>query len=85
MRFKAQEITASVWLNGAYTAFNTIVSLEYLLKIKSKMIVNFVKNNDTKPSKSVFRGLRFELVPYAKKYSISKGINRHFSLKSTLL
>jgi hypothetical protein len=85
MRFKAQEITAGVCLNGAYTALNTIILLEYLLKIKSKMIANFVKNNDTKPSKSVFRGLRFELVLSAKKYSISKGINRHFSLKSTLL
>lgn len=66
MRFKAQETTPSVWLSGAYIALNTIVLLEYLPKIKSKMIVNFVKINESKPSKRVFRGLRFELVPCAK-------------------
>lgn len=66
MRFKAQETTPSVWLNGAYRALNTVVLLEYLSKIKSKMIVNFVKNNESKPSKCSFRGLRFELVPCVK-------------------
>jgi hypothetical protein len=65
VRFKAQETTPSVWLIGAYTALNTIISIKYAPKIKSKMIVNFVKKNESKPFKRVSRGLRFELVPCA--------------------
>ena len=66
MRLKAQEITPSAWHNGAYIARNTVVLLEYIPKIKSKIIVNFVKYNESKPSKRAFRGLRVKLVFCAK-------------------
>tara|TARA_B100000787_G_scaffold169144_1_gene159524 strand:- start:2084 stop:2326 length:243 start_codon:yes stop_codon:yes gene_type:complete len=65
MRLKVQETALMLGLTVLI-----VVLLEYSRKVKSKMMVYFINDNELKPSKYTFLGLRFELVIWAKKVSV---------------